>query len=222
MKLSTVVAILVLALPLAGFSGEPVCTSDFRIKGPNEIYLEGDVSSVMTESVKALLTEAREKHASLVRIDINSSGGSVDAAYEILRLFKKFGIPVYCRVDGEAMSAAFLILQGCAHRTATTLSMLMLHEPHITLMAAADQYRFLELSESLRVLNDSMVRVYASRMLVTSAYIAERIKRQDWYLTPEEALAVGAIDEIEPNQLDLDPLQIDVPRTLRFEIPLVP
>lgn len=133
---------------------------------------------------------------SLIRIDIDSPGGEVDAGFALSKAIEKSTVPVVCVVDGHAASMAFYVLQSCHVRLATPRSALMMHE--VTMFGAIRSSNIEYLRRQMEVYNAGMVGHCAAKMKLTEAEVADKIKHGDWWLNPKEAVEIGAIDKIVP------------------------
>jgi ATP-dependent Clp protease protease subunit len=119
---------------------------------------------------------------------INNFGGEDDHARAIISAIRNCDSPVHGIVYGRAESAAAWILQACDHRVMDRYSNLMLH------LGASTKDRHSAYVDELFI-NDVLTRLRER----DPNYKRPRLKREllgDWYIYPEEALALGLCDEV--------------------------
>lgn len=131
-------------------------------------------------------------------ITINSSGGSVGAGVVLWKQLRKAArvVTVTCIVEEEAASMAAILLQACTKRYITAGSYLMFHEASSTVSGTAR-----EIAQGARDLAaySHRLAIYAShRMKLTLSQYTKRVSGADWYLSPHEAVKVGAADAVIP------------------------
>lgn len=93
------------------------------------------------------------------------------------------------------MSMGSLIAQVADRRTMEPQAWFMIHEiacrmPYSKTSLIKDE------AEAMERLEQQMFRLYADRTGKPVEYWRKKMHRRDWYLTAEEALAEGLIDEI--------------------------
>lgn len=163
-------------------------------------------SYVDTISLERLNTKFRQWHDSArrhplgpVTIEITSPGGDIFSGfghYDLIRDGVEAGLDVTTEVQGYAASMASVIAQAGKRRTITANSWLMIHE------AATVRQQLTQLAEMrdqftlLDQLQSRIVNIYAARSRLTAGEISERCYKKDWWLTAEEALEYGFVDEI--------------------------
>lgn len=128
---------------------------------------------------------------------IDSPGGDLEPSLAIAAAVARRG-DVRCLVRGMAASGAFAVLQSCAHRAMTAASTLMTHEPSWSLDGSFDRYEMRRDLADLEQAADRWNQLCARRLLVTTAEYLERVRGRSWQMTAEEALRVGAVDEVVP------------------------
>jgi ATP-dependent protease ClpP protease subunit len=181
--------LLVLLLGLAPFraaaSGQP----------RRHIQLQGQISEQVVDGIEALFAEARQQKESIVLV-INSPGGDVEAGMRLARDVEH--ADASCVVNGHADSMAFYVLQSCRFRLATSSSVLGAHEP-FTLITEPGALRYDDIERMMRELKLLMAvvaRHSAARMNIGLDEYNRRVRGRDWWMTPDEAVAVGALDGV--------------------------
>jgi ATP-dependent Clp protease protease subunit len=160
------------------------------------IFLVGAISyERSTEVIMKLLYLDNQKRDSEIHLYINSPGGSVDdtmAIYDTMR-FVASPISTYC--IGRAQSGAAIILAAGTKgkRHALPHSKIMLHQPWggVTGQAADIKIQAEEILKAKKMINE-LISKHTGQPVEK---IAEETER-DRYMTAEEALAYGLIDEV--------------------------
>lgn len=132
---------------------------------------------------------------------ISSPGGGVYYAFCVYDQLCRLNahIPVTTHVEGWAASAAcMIVLQAGRHRVAAPHSRFLLHEIR--------QWVFFELerksdvddkAREMKALEAMIIGILASRCGRTEEEVLERMSRQEVWMSAQEALEWGLIDEIE-------------------------
>lgn len=134
-----------------------------------------------------------------IRVIITSGGGEVEWGYalfdEIERL-KNDGHRITTVIRGVAASMAGVIAQVGDHRVMGKRARLMIHQPSTGLFGRAEDIK-IEAAYVDSVANE-MVDLYMSRATdkITARQVKAKLEKGDWWLTAEEALRYGFIDEI--------------------------
>jgi len=177
------------------------------------VDVDGVIHPVTTEIVAGAIAQAKQEHASLVLVRLNTPGGLMDAMRETIRKIVSSPVPVVTYVapsGSRAASAGFFILEsgdvavmapgtntGAAHPVALTGEMNA------------------EMKE--KVVNDSAayMRSICTRRGRDSA-VAETAVRQSKSFTEKEALDQHLVDLIAGNEQELLPL-LDGRTVTRFD-----
>lgn len=170
-----------------------------RPKAPsNHVQFISEVNDKSVAKTIELMNWVAASGYKYIILEINSPGGYVDAGFKLAREIETSPIPVVCVVDGEAMSMAFYILQSCDTRIMTARSQLMLHRPKSN-PGLIDEDDALATYDQLHHESEAALQHYATHMHMPIDYIRKQILRRDWYLSPSEALGVGAVDRVVPS-----------------------
>ena len=172
-------------------SGQPV-------RRPGHPHCRPDRRRLDQEGVHAAAEFARLS-SDPIEIVFHSPGGDVFSGFSLFDYILKLrgdGIQVTTSCYGLAASMAGLLLQAGDVRVMSPHSWMMIHEVGSgvigKLSAVRDEQELLE-----RIERDGLA-VLAERSHLTVDEIQERSRRKDWWLTAEEALELGFIDEIRP------------------------
>lgn len=79
------------------------------------VPLSGEISNAQTAFLRRILKDSEKAGASAFVIEMNTPGGALDAAVDILQLLLKARIPAYTWVNTNAGSAGALIALGTDH-----------------------------------------------------------------------------------------------------------
>lgn len=160
------------------------------------LFMVGEISYAMaTDVIMKLLYLDNNKPGSEISMYINSPGGSVDDTMAIYDTMCFIGSPVATFCIGRAQSGAAIILASGAKgkRHALPHAKIMLHQPWggITGQAADIKIQADEIAKTKKIINE----ILAKHTGTAIEKIAEETER-DKYMTADEALEYGLIDEV--------------------------
>ncbi len=173
-------------------------------------YFVGEITSDEAEKFSKTMWIIAQSRVDIVRsedkamtIFINSPGGDVPAGFAIMemvyRLRRDYQIPVTMIVTGVAYSMAAVVLQSASHRVMGELSTLMLHSPSWVL-AGKDSQIF----QDYERLADGYKRFIGKIFFQRTGYktpewwIKFIYSERDRFLTADECLKFGLVDEVTP------------------------
>jgi len=158
-------------------------------------YLHGDIIEKVSIIFISAITEMNKKSQKLpIKVDINSSGGNLDTVTSIISTIKNSEAPVDTFISGSAFSAgAFAFLAG-RNRKISPVSTMMLHYPIYRIEDSSD--RILESSKTTTAVYMRLMEYLLKDTKLTTAYLSKKIKKTDWFLSPDEALRLGLANEI--------------------------
>ncbi len=159
-------------------------------------------TSVNDAAVKAAIDKLSQWH----RIDpecavtfiINSPGGEIVAGFHLfdtLRWFSDQGHHITTVGLGMAASMGGVILQAGDKRIMGPRSSLLIHEAQF--VAGGSMGTIEDQVEFVKSLQERICEIFADRSKLTKAQIKTRWKRKNWWLTAEESLKLGFIDEVK-------------------------
>lgn len=155
---------------------------------------------LITDNTVGGLTLALEKVQDMtvkpasIFIEIDSPGGEYQAGFELSKAIESVPVPVICRVDGQASSMAFFVLQSCDIRISSGRSTLMIHET--VMVGALHRKELSSLTRSMEVKNAALAHQCTKRAKVSVPDFLAKIAEGDWWMTPDEALKLGFIDVV--------------------------
>lgn len=168
--------------------------------------ITGDLTPTHAELFGLGLEAAKKAGVTELHVFIDSPGGAMAAGFAIGRALKTSGIRSRCVVTGEAASAAFLVLQACDRRVATKHAVLATHQPYLMLpLAPGAAACFVNVETLVEAAHHLAATVAVHNGLVAArlglslaAYGAKVAEGRVWLMTPAEALAARAVDEVLP------------------------
>lgn len=180
-----------------------------------EIFLYGEIDSAgdwiheyvpddPTQSAVSFRKELQALDGKDVLLRINSPGGDVFQAQAIYNILKAYKGKVSCHIDGVCASAATLVACAAERITMPCNALFMIHDP------AAAYYGMLNLAEleKFRVMLDkvkaTIVSVYQARCPKLTAGDIERMMDDETWMTADEALEKGFVDELDNYGVETD------------------
>jgi len=160
------------------------------------IFLIGEISyRLAAEVIMKMLYLDNLKRGVEISLYINSPGGSVDDTMAIYDTIQFIGSPVATYCIGRAQSGAAIILAAGTkgRRHALPHAKVMLHQPWGGVTGQAEDIRIQadEIGKAKKTLNE----ILSKHTGLTPEKIAEETER-DKYMTAQEALKYGLIDEV--------------------------
>lgn len=128
-----------------------------------------------------------------VTLHVNSAGGDVFAALAIYNALKNYSGNVTVSIDGLAASAASIIAMGGSRVTMASNALMMIHLPSAELIGYFDTQDLSKLQAQLSAVEQSLIAVYSTRI---SEADARRMMKAETWLSAQQALELGLIDEI--------------------------
>lgn len=158
------------------------------------VYEWLDIEATCPRLIHNQLAEANGQP---VEVDINSGGGDVFAGSEIysaLRAYSLNGGRVTVNIVGLAASIASVIAMAGDVVRITPVGQIMIHNAHIN--GASGDYRDMNhMSGVLKNVNQTLANAYRIKTGKTEGELLSMLDDETW-LTPEQALRHGFIDEI--------------------------
>jgi len=171
--------------------------------GQRDLILNRDIDDSCVEYYMMQIIKWNEEDAALqpsaripITIYINCDGGDVYTGLVLCNIIKQSITPICGIVIGSASSMGALILISCHYRYAYSYGNVMLHQCSIGV--SGDLGKVADVLDFVREKKDKQIR----RFILENTKISEelldqvRTERREWWLTAEEALMLGVIDEI--------------------------
>lgn len=184
-------------------ANHPLMTAD-----PDGFFeLHGEVTPEKGRNLIAALRKAEARKAENFILMINSTGGDFNTGVAVNSLLRLSKIPTRCYVLKDALSSAFIILQGCSKRIAFDDAKLMIHRPFFypaseqqCKESVIDRKKAAKYVDILTKGQATVVQILSERIGMSPNDINLRLEAGDWWMTPTGALSLGAIDEIFESQ----------------------
>lgn len=163
----------------------------------------GDIDDRTSIKVIEALAKAEKEKRDLV-MTIDSNGGDFNASYAANKALRMSHVHSRCYVLNKALSGAFVILQGCRERISFRDSRLMIHAPAFSAAdgcwkARVGLVEIKQMATRLELTTYMLAVTLATRWNKDVKEIREILSRgADWWFTPDQALAEGALDVILP------------------------
>lgn len=138
-----------------------------------------------------------------INLYINSNGGDVKEGVGIYNQLKRHGATINGVVDGNAYSVAFLILMACDHRVMNLGTSALVHNMWMCVAGNANELR--QAADDLDKLMESNRQIFleACNYSITEEKLIELMDAET-FLTPDECLAYGFIDEVHKKVAPVD------------------
>lgn len=130
-----------------------------------------------------------------IEIYINSEGGDPYSSFALYSFIRSLSLTVKIFVAGCAMSGASIILMAGDERYMYEESVLMLHSVSSSASGKVHLNLADETAECKRI-HIQLCDIYAGHSNLKSKEWDKKIKHNDVYFRPEEALEIGLIDKI--------------------------
>ncbi len=128
-------------------------------------------------------------------LEINSGGGSVYAGFEMYTLLRSAKCTTRAEVQSLAASAASVVLAGVDVAAASPVGQVMIHPP--STLTEGNQIVHKESVQMLEAVTGSIIAAYEKKCRgKTSRDALRRMMDKETFLTAQEALGAGLIDEI--------------------------
>lgn len=146
-----------------------------------------------TKQGKTIVDYDRNKQP--IRLHMTTRGGFLDEAFAIYDQIKCSRTPVWIYVSGMCCSAGFLILGAGHRRIAYENTRLMYHQ--LSAGGYGKVKDLLENAEELKFMQEKLDKCILDDTDITKDKLKEiNEKKMDWYMSSQEALKYGVIDEI--------------------------
>lgn len=160
---------------------------------------ETDIAPTILNLEKQILAWNREdmgkpvEERQPIKILIYSFGGDLDATMSFISVMQVSKTPIYTYNMGVAFSGGFLILVNGHKRFALSNSTALYHEGSAKIQGSADEVRSGQANyeRQLKAVKQNIINKTKIEMKTLNKY-----KDTQWFITAEQLLQLGAIDEI--------------------------
>ncbi len=144
-----------------------------------------------------------------ITIVFNSPGGSVTdgmALFDHIQVIRGNGHKVTTIAEGEAASMAGILLQAGDHRIMGRESWVLIHQASFGAMGST--YKVEDMVEWVKRVQNRIVDIFVTRAKeageagtaskpLTTAFVKKNWERKDWWISSDECLKYGIVDEVQ-------------------------
>ena len=134
-----------------------------------------------------------------IEIIFNSPGGDIVegmALYDFIQLVKNRGHHVTTTALGMAASMAGVLLQAGTKRVMGAEAWVLIHEASFGTAGKVGEVE--DRVDWVKRIMKRICRIFAARSTLSAGQIARRWKRKDWWLSSDDCLKLGFVDEVLP------------------------
>ncbi len=132
-----------------------------------------------------------------IEIVFNSPGGAVVdglALYDFIQELRRKGHHVTTCTRGHAASMAGILLQAGDKRVMGKEAWVLIHEVSFSAIGKIGEVE--DTTEWVKKIQKRIVAIFAERSKLTARQVERRWKRKDWWLSSDECLKLGLVDEV--------------------------
>lgn len=180
----------------AGTHGEREYTIFSWLANNGVIWLS-DINDKTVDMICGQILYRKKSNIKDLSLFINSDGGEVNAMLTLVNFMENFGVEVNTFCVGRAYSAAAILLLAGKKRYISPNATVMFHD-----ISYGNGGTFKDVSihqQHIHNLREKIKAIISRRTNWTPEQIEKRVFDRDYYLTAEEALAAGVVDEITTN-----------------------
>lgn len=155
------------------------------------IYIYGEVGKQVT--LDTVLKEINPKNTEYL-VHIHSPGGDVFDGFAIYNALKNTGKNITVHIEGVCASIATLIAAAGSKIIMNTKSQWMIHNPRIASMGG-DAKDLRNVAGQLDKIKSQLIASWVGRTKLSTEALNEMYDHETW-LTPEQALEMGFVDEV--------------------------
>ena len=165
----------------------------------NYVYFYSPVNTLANMELNKILVELDnqiqevDEKGTVIHLHIKSGGGDVFSAFSTVDTISRLKTKVHTHIDGFAASAATIMSCAGKHRTIGKHGFSMIHQ-----CSNSFEGKFSEIQDNLenvKCIMDTIKHFYKKHTKIPSKKLEEILKR-DRYMTAEETLKYGIVDEI--------------------------
>jgi ATP-dependent Clp protease protease subunit len=165
-----------------------------------KIIINEEIDDTLVENVIMQIYKFNEEDENIpvekrkpIKIYLNSCGGYIDIGLCLCNVIKQSKTPVYIYALGRALSMAALILMAGHKRYAYPFTSILIHDG--STMAADSMSKFLDAADYYKNITEIIKQYILENTKITPEFL-DKNYRKEMYLTAQEALELGIIDEI--------------------------
>lgn len=172
-----------------------------------ELYLYGQIAerpwNENDKGAKEFADDLLACEGKDITLRINSPGGDIFAAQAIYNVLKAYPGKVTAHIDGICASAATVVACGAGKVIMPRNALYMIHNPMACVFDMLDAEALSKMADTLAKVKETVVNVYKDRAGdKMSADEIIRLMNEETWMSAEEALDKGLIDEIDDYAID--------------------
>lgn len=172
-----------------------------------ELYLYGQIAegswNENDKGAKEFADDLLACEGKDITLRINSPGGDIFAAQAIYNVLKAYPGKVTAHIDGICASAATVVACGAGKVIMPKNALYMIHNPMACVFDMLDAEALSKMADTLAKVKETVVNVYKDRAGdKMSADEIIRFMDEETWMSAEEALDKGLIDEIDDYAID--------------------
>lgn len=172
-----------------------------------ELYLYGQIAegswNENDKGAKEFADDLLACEGKDITLRINSPGGDIFAAQAIYNVLKAYHGKVTAHIDGICASAATVVACGAGKVIMPRNALYMIHNPMACVFDMLDAEALSKMADTLAKVKETVVNVYKDRAGdKMSADEIIRFMNEETWMSAEEALDKGLIDEIDDYAID--------------------
>ena len=141
-------------------------------------------------------SEKKDFKREIIHLMINSNGGNAYCGMGFATMIKSSKTPIHTYCVGEAMSAGFII-SICGHKRYCYKGSTFLYHQVANWNSSTKVNKLNEDLKAINKLEERMEKLVLENTKITQEQIDDINNRNlDWYISAEEALELGIVDEI--------------------------
>jgi ATP-dependent Clp protease protease subunit len=161
------------------------------------IYLETEIDITTPSFLKQrvnIISHLTKDSTSPITVELTSYGGDAFGAFATIDVIRQFPMPINMAARGAVMSAgALLLVATTGNRSITENTYVMLHSASGALIGNTDE--ILIEAENLKNITNKTFELLERYSKKPIKFWEQKCKK-NFYLTPEECLEFGIVDEV--------------------------
>lgn len=185
------VGLVTLLLSTSAFAGGKAVKKFDRVNINEDrlLVLKGDVRDLSVDPiVNDMVSMSKEDSKANIFLVINTNGGSIEAGMRLVTTMRSITTPVLCLIDSKAYSMGAVIATFCTRTYVHKNASLMFHEASYSVQGPESIIPS-RVEATVKYLKQFHTDV-ARRLGMSFETYREKI-RDEWWLTPEEAVRAG-------------------------------
>ncbi|NLX57289.1 MAG: Clp protease ClpP [Planctomycetaceae bacterium] len=143
-----------------------------------------------------------------IELHISSPGGVMSEGVTAYNILRSTPHEVHAYMDGDAFSAATLLICAADYAEMPSNALLMIHEPWIQMLSPATIDELDKATRYLKATRGQAIEIYHDKTKLSKRSLAEMM-RDETYMTSEEALGKGFVNNVTHASHHVHNLRLD-------------